>query len=128
MLDKITQRMINIYVDEIRKTMNSIIEEINGNFEGWCELGTMLLYRVIGDKYPEFKNEVFEGSFKNEGHFWNVINGVVVDTTIDQFGRYKVGIVNKKHLNNYKIKRKVNFRKEDLEHMTEDIYDFLYFV
>lgn len=82
-------------------------------------------YKVIECRFPDLSNEVAEGTFKGNGHFWNIIDGVVVDTTIDQFGRYKPGIINKKHLKNYNIKKKVEFNREDLNHMTQDIYPFL---
>lgn len=124
-MDSNTKILMDVYVKEIRYKMNYIIEEIDGDFEGWCELGTMLLFKVIESKFPDLSNEVAEGTFKGNGHFWNIIDGIVVDTTIDQFGRYKPGIINKRHFKNYSIKKKVEFNREDLNHMTQDIYPCL---
>ena len=118
---------LNWYVETIRKTMNYIIEEINGDFTDWCELGTMLLFRLIRDREPSWDNKVARGYYKNDGHFWNVINGVVVDTTVDQFGGIKPGVINKKWLKNYTVDKFVNFDEEDLMRMTESVYDFLPF-
>ncbi|HCL4455248.1 TPA: hypothetical protein N2D10_003275 [Clostridium botulinum] len=103
-MDKITLDLINIYSNKIRKTLNSMIEEINGDFTGWCELTSMMVYRIIKENFPNIKeNKIVEGTFKNDGHYWNIIDGVTVDLAIDQFGRYKTGIINKRWLNNYKI-------------------------
>lgn len=118
---------LNWYVEIIRKTMNCIIEEINGDFTDWCELGTMLLFRLIRDKEPNWENKVVRGYYKDNGHFWNVVNGMIVDTTVDQFGKIKPGVVNKKWLNNYTVDRFIDFEEEDLMHMTESVYDFLPF-
>lgn len=119
--------ILNWYVETIRKKMNDIIEEINGDFTGWCELGAMILFRLIRDKEPSWDNKVVRSYYNGNGHFWNVINGVIVDTTIDQFGKIKPGVVNKKWLNNYTFDKFVSFEEEDLIHMTESVYDFLTF-
>lgn len=120
------EQALNCYVKSIRMTMNEIIKEINGDFTGWCELGTMLLFRLVRDIEPTWDNKVARGYYKDEGHFWNIINGVIVDTTVDQFGNIKPGIVNKRYINNYIIDKFVKFNEEDLRHMTDT--DDLYYI
>lgn len=119
--------ILNWYVETIRNKMNEIIEEINDDFTDWCELGTMLLFRLIRDKEPTWDNKVVRGYYNGNGHFWNVMNGVIVDTTIDQFGRIKPGVVNKKQLRNYTVNKFVKFDEDDLIRMTKSVYDFLPF-
>lgn len=65
------------------------------------------------------------GTFNCKGHFWNVIEGIIVDTTIDQFGEYEPGVIDKKYIKNYKVKNKIEFDIYDLEHITEEIYPLL---
>lgn len=125
MIDKKLKNFLEYYVGEIRDKMNYIIYEIDGDFTGWCELGTMLLFRIIKDHHPNFSNEAIEGTFNGKGHFWNVIENVIVDTTVDQFGKYEPGIIDKRYTKNYKVKKKVEFDIEDLESMTEEIYQIL---
>lgn len=126
-LDNIMARKINIINEAIRKTMNDTITEINGDFTGWCELGSMLMFRYIKENFPNLNVKIIEGTFKNEGHFWNEINGLIVDTTIDQFGKYKSGVVNKKFLNNYNpIKEKIYKDKEDFNNFIDDVYNYIY--
>lgn len=125
-MDNITINKINIINDEIRNKMNSIIEEIQGDFTDWCELGSMLMYRFVKENLPQLNIKIIEGTFKDEGHFWNEINGIIVDTTIDQFGKYKSGVVNKKFIKNYKTKREKTYSENELNRFTDDVYDFIY--
>jgi len=123
-MDIIIQRKINILSDIIREKMNSIIEEIDGDFVGWCELATESMKEAVSKYIPEIKfNEVYKGKFKNEGHFWNVIDGVIVDLTIEQFGKYKSGIINKKFLNNYQGSK---IQIGGIKTQVDEILDFLY--
>lgn len=125
-MDKITLDLINIYSKKIRKTLNFMIEEISGDFIGWCELTSMIMYRIIKENFPNIKeNKIVEGKFNNHGHYWNIIDGVTVDLAIDQFGRYKTGIINKRWLNNYKINKVKNYSDFDLNHMTDEFIDFI---
>ena len=121
-------KLLNHYTNEIRNKMNEIIEEIDNDFTDWCELGTMLMYRLIKEKFPNADNKAVLGFYNGNGHFWNEINGVIVDTTVDQFGKIKVGVVNKKWLKNYKIKEYKRWHEEDLIHMTQSVYDYLYVI
>lgn len=125
MIDRRLEKLLEYYVYEIRDTMDFVIDEIDGDFKNWCELGTMLLFRVIKEEYPELSNEAMVGTFNCKGHFWNVIEGIIVDTTIDQFGEYEPGVIDKKYIKNYKVKNKVEFDIYDLEHITEEIYPLL---
>lgn len=120
-----TINILNCYTEVIRNKMNDIIEEIQGDFTDWCELGTMLMYRLVKENHPEFKNEIALGKYKNNNHFWNIINDTIVDTTIDQFGRIKVGVINSKWLKNYTIEKFYNWSEFDLLEMTESVYDFI---
>ncbi|HCL4447267.1 TPA: hypothetical protein N2D16_002872 [Clostridium botulinum] len=125
-MDKITLDLINIYSSKVRKTLNSMIEEINEDFTGWCELTSMMMYRIIKENFPNIKeNKIVEGRFKNEGHYWNIIDDVIVDLTIDQFGRYKIGIINKRWLKNYKIIKVKNYSDFDFNNMTDEFIDFI---
>lgn len=126
-MNQLQTELLNKYCIEIRKAMNLTIEEINYDFTGWCELGTMLMYRLVRDTIPTLKNEVAFGWYKESGHFWNIIDGEIIDITVDQFGTIKPGIINKKWTKNYKIKNIKIFEEEDLLHMTDDIYDLLYY-
>lgn len=121
----LTDEVLNYCVLEIRRAMNEAIQEINDDYTDWCELGTMVLFRLIQDIDPTASNVVARGKYKEDGHFWNIINGKIVDTTIDQFGKIKPGVINKKWLNNYVVDKYVVFDEEDLIRMTEEVFDFL---
>lgn len=124
-MNQLEKELLNEYCSEIRKAMNSIIQEINGDFTDWCELGTMLMFRLVRDTIPTLKNEVAVGWYKGSGHFWNIIDGEIIDTTVDQFGKIKPGVINKKWIKNYKIKNIKILEEEDSLHMTDDIYDYI---
>lgn len=121
----ITDEALNHYVFEVRRAMNEAIQEIKGDYTDWCELGTMVLFRLLQHIDPTANNTVARGKYKESGHFWNVINGKIVDTTIDQFGKIKPGVINDKWLNNYTVDKYVVFDKEDLIKMTEEVFEFL---
>ena len=124
-MDILKKEIINGYTKEIRKNMNDIIEEIDGDFSGWCELASMLMFRLVGARNPSWDNKVAIGYYNGNGHYWNIIEGHIVDVTVDQFGRIKTGVVNKKWVSKYKIKEFINFEYEDLIHMTKEVYDII---
>lgn len=117
---------LNKLTDKIRTAMNSAIPEIQNNFEGWCELASMTLYRVIREYLPDLENNLIEGTFNGLGHFWNVIDNTIVDITIDQFGNYNVGVIdNKDVLALYVEKDIIEPDEYDLINITDDVYDYL---
>jgi hypothetical protein len=77
-----------------RNVLNSCYN-LNNNFTNWCDAGSCLLWYFVDSKYHLHTkdNYITFGKFNNEGHFWNVVNGIIVDNTVDQFGNYKTGVV-----------------------------------
>ena len=41
-----TINILNCYTEVIRNKMNDIIEEIQGDFTDWCELGTTIIFGI----------------------------------------------------------------------------------
>lgn len=117
--------MLNYYTFKIREVMNSVISEINDDFTGWCELASMLMFRLIDETEPSLSNVVVRGFYKSEGHFWNLIDDKIVDVTVDQFGKIRIGVINNKWISNYIVKEFIYYSEEDLLHMTEDTYSVL---
>lgn len=52
------------------------------------------------------------GEFNGNGHFWNIVNGIYVDITVDQFGDYKYGVVSESNIHQYTIKEYKDYGKE----------------
>lgn len=81
------------HIEIIRKVMND-----GYNFPvDCCEKTSWFTGYVL--KHLGYDVKVIKGDFKavnGEHHFYNTVNGAVVDITVDQFGKFKYGIINEK--------------------------------
>lgn len=121
---------MNIPKEELQQLSNTVREAVSEcnyleyDFTDWCEGSSLLMWYLVKEKYniTGKDNYVASGKFKGHGHFWNVINGVIVDTTVDQFARIKTGIISSKTVKNYKQKATILDDVEDVkELMSEEI-------
>jgi hypothetical protein len=85
---------LNELSNTTRKVLNSYYN-LNNNFTNMCDAGSCLLWYFVDSKYHLTirDNYITFGTFKDKGHFWNVVKGIIVDTTVDQFGDYNTGVI-----------------------------------
>jgi hypothetical protein len=93
-MNKTFVSQLNELSNTTRKVLNSYYN-LNNNYSNMCDAGSLLLWYLVDSKYHLSirDNYITFGTFKENGHFWNVIKGVIVDTTIDQFGNYETGVI-----------------------------------
>ena len=99
---------------DIRKAM---IKVFNGedDVEGECEQASIILWKYINDTglVSSDKNKVALGTFNNHGHYWNIVDDIFVDITIDQFGEYEYGVIGSNIIKDkYAIKEYVDYVDE----------------
>lgn len=98
---------------EVRRSM--VIEFCGeDDMAGEYEQASIIMWKYINDiKLVEpNQNKVVLGEFNGNGHFWNIVNGIYVDITVDQFGDYKYGVVLESNIHQYTIKEYKDYSKE----------------
>ena len=48
------------------------------------------MYYILTNYTEEKDVHVINGTFNNFGHEWIVVNGEIIDATVDQFGEYNI--------------------------------------
>ena len=98
---------------DVRKAM---IVEFCGedDMTGECEQASIILWKYVKDieLVNPNENKVALGYFKGEGHFWNIINGIYVDITVDQFGEYSWGVVSEDKYCDYSIEKYMDYSND----------------
>ena len=109
---------------EVRRSM--VIEFCGeDDMAGECEQASIIMWKYINDiKLVEpNQNKVVLGEFNGNGHIWNIVNGIYVDITVDQFGDYKWGVISNSDKYRYTIQKYMDYTKESSLLETTD--DFL---
>lgn len=82
-------KILKSIAKDVRKSM--VIEFYReDDMTGECEQASIILWKYVRDNNIVNKkdNKVALSYFKDEGHFWNIINGIYVDIIVNQFGEY----------------------------------------
>lgn len=124
---------MNIPKEDLQQLSNIVREAVSEcnyleyDFTDWCEGSSLLLWYLVKEKYniTGKDNYVASGTFKDKGHFWNVINGVLIDTTVDQFAKVKTGIVSSKTSKNYKQKATILDDIEDVKQLMSEEIEYI---
>ena len=74
-------------IDITREVLNHTQNEyLRSDFTDWCEGASAIMYYILTNYTEEEDVHIVNGTFNNFGHEWIVINGEIVDATVDQFG------------------------------------------
>lgn len=74
-------------IDITREVLNhSDSEYLRSDFTDWCEGASSIMYYILSNYTDEKDFHIMSGKFDGYGHEWVVINGEIVDATVDQFG------------------------------------------
>ena len=78
-------------IDITREVLNHTQNEyLCSDFTGWCEGASAIMYYILTNYTEEKDVHVINGTFNNFGHEWIVVNGEIIDATVDQFGEYNI--------------------------------------
>ena len=99
-----------------KEVRNAMITEFCGEDDTTdeCEQASIISWKYINDIKlvdPTY-NKVALGEFNGNGHFWNIVNGIYIDITVDQFGNYKWGVIQESDIHQYTIKEYKDYTKE----------------
>lgn len=73
-------------IDITREVLNHTQNEyLRSDFTDWCEGASAIMYYILTN-YTEEDVHIVNGTFNNFGHEWIVVNGEIIDATVDQFG------------------------------------------
>lgn len=122
--------ILNCELQQLNYIVRKSVSECNDldyDFTDWCEGASSLMWYLVKEKYniDTKDNYIALGTFKNKGHYWNVINGIIIDTTIDQFGKLKTGIISAKSTKNYKQKSTLLTDIEDIKSLMSEEIDYI---
>ena len=74
-------------IDITREVLNHTDGEyLRSDFKDWCEGASSIMYYILSNYTDEKYFHIMSGRFDGYGHEWIVINGEIVDATVDQFG------------------------------------------
>ena len=74
-------------IDITREVLNHTDGEfLRSDFTNWCEGASSIMYYILSNYTDEKDFHIMSGKFDGYGHEWIVINGEIVDATVDQFG------------------------------------------
>lgn len=74
-------------IDITREVLNHTQNEyLRSDFTDWCEGASAIMYYILTNYTEEKDVRVVNGTFNNFGHEWIIVNGEIIDATIDQFG------------------------------------------
>ena len=74
-------------IDITREVLNHTDDEyLRSDFKDWCEGASSIMYYILSNYTDEKDFHIMSGKFDGYGHEWIVINGEIVDATVDQFG------------------------------------------
>lgn len=74
-------------IDITREVLNHTQNEyLRSDFTDWCEGASAIMYYILTNCTEEKDVHIVNGTFNNFGHEWIVVNGEIIDATVDQFG------------------------------------------
>ena len=74
-------------IDITREVLNHTDGEfLRSDFTNLCEGASSIMYYILSNYTDEKDFHIMSGKFDGYGHEWIVINGEIVDATVDQFG------------------------------------------
>ncbi len=74
-------------IDITREILNHTQNEyLRSDFTDWCEGASAIMYYILTNYTEEEDVHIVNGTFNNFGHEWIVVNGEIIDATVDQFG------------------------------------------
>ena len=74
-------------IDITREVLNHTDGEyLRSDFKDWCEGASSIMYYILSNYTDEKDFHIMSGKFDGYGHEWIVINGEILDATVDQFG------------------------------------------
>lgn len=74
-------------IDITREVLNHTQNEyLRSDFTDWCEGASAIMYYILTNYTEEEDVHIVNGTFNNFGHEWTVVNGEIIDATVDQFG------------------------------------------
>lgn len=74
-------------IDITREVLNhSDGEYLRSDFTDWCEGASSIMYYILSHYSDEKDFHIMSGKFNGYVHEWVVVNGEIVDATVDQFG------------------------------------------
>lgn len=74
-------------IDITREVLNHTQNEyLRSDFTDWCEGASAIMYYILTNYTEEEDVHIANGTFNNFGHEWIVVNGEIIDATVDQFG------------------------------------------
>lgn len=74
-------------IDITREVLNHTQNEyLRSDFTDWCEGASAIMYYILTNYTEEEDVHIVNGTFNNFGHEWIVVNGEIIDVTVDQFG------------------------------------------
>lgn len=74
-------------IDITREVLNHTQNEyLRSDFTDWCEGASAIMYYILTNYTEEEDVHIVNGTFNNFGHEWIVVNGEIIDATVDQFG------------------------------------------
>ena len=74
-------------IDITRETLNhSDGEYLRSDFTDWCEGASSIMHYILSNYTDEKDFHIMSGKFNGYSHEWIVVNGEIVDATVDQFG------------------------------------------
>ena len=91
-------------INECIKVVRQYMKEKYKSFPyDYCH-ETSILFKYLLDEL-EINCEVIEGKWNDFDHFWNKVNGTIIDLTIDQFDKVKYGFVNQEYYKKWYYER-----------------------
>lgn len=74
-------------IDITREVLNHTEDEyLRSDFTDWCDGASSIMYYILSNYTDEKDFHIMSGKFNGCGHEWIVVNGEIVDATVDQFG------------------------------------------
>lgn len=74
-------------IDITREVLNHTDSEyLRSDFTDWCGGASSIVYYILSNYTDEKDFHIISGKFNGYGHEWVVVNGEIIDATVDQFG------------------------------------------
>lgn len=74
-------------IDITRQVLNhSDREYLRSDFTDWCAGASSIMHYILSNYTEEKDFHIISGKFNGYGHEWIVVNGEILDATVDQFG------------------------------------------
>lgn len=74
-------------IDITREVLNHTDGEyLRSDFTGWCEGASSIIHYILSNYTDEKDFHIISGRFNGYCHKWIVVDGGIIDATVDQFG------------------------------------------